>query len=96
MGNSHVKNIQVNKCLPNCIVNKYFMFSCSEAVDRLDTLDNDYEVIFLRAMSNDIRDNTPEECVRLHVDLIEKLTSHCSFTKVILSLPFFSERLCIQ
>ena len=89
MGNSHVKNIQVNKYLPNCIVNKYVMFSCSEVVDRLDTLDNDYEVIFLHDMSNDIRDNTSEECVRLHVDLIEKLTSHYTFTKVI-SLPFFT------
>ena len=42
--------------------------------------------------TNDIRKNSPEHCVELFDQFIEKVTSHCTFAKIILSLPFLTIR----
>ena len=66
---------------------------CSdEALEKLNTIDNAYDCIFIHFPTNDIRKYSPEYCVELFDQFIEKVTSHCTFAKIVLSLPFLTVR----
>lgn len=90
IGNSHVKRIRTDNFLHTCLVHKYIQYSCDEMVDKIEELDNDYECIVLHVFTNDIRDNTVEDCVQKTEELINALLRHCLFAKIVLSLPFLT------
>ena len=88
IGNSQIKNIKTENFLQNCLVHKYVAFASDEMLSKLSELDEDYESIYLHVFTNDVRNNTPEECVDIYDELVVKLQQHCRFANIILSLPF--------
>lgn len=58
----------------------------------MNTIDNAYDCIFIHFPTNDIRKYSPEYCVELFDQFIEKVTSRCTFAKIVLSLPFLTVR----
>ncbi|CAG2253837.1 unnamed protein product [Mytilus edulis] len=90
IGNSHVKRIRTGNFIQNCLVHKYIEHSCEGMMDKIEELDTDYECILLHVFTNNIRDDTVEECVQKTEELIDALRRHCQFAKIIISLPFLT------
>ena len=92
MGNSHFKNVNTTNLIYDCITDKCSVYTFDEALEKLNTIDNAYDCIFIHFPTNDIRKYSPEYCVELFDQFIEKVTSRCTFAKIVLSLPFLTVR----
>lgn len=88
MGNSHVKYINTDYFLKDCIVDKLTVSTFEEANEKIQNYSTDYECVFIHFFTNDLRNNTPEDCIQLCSDLIDVIKSHCTFAKITISLPF--------
>jgi len=40
-------------------------FSFNQAIEKISSLDNDYDCVFVQVFTNDLRESSPEECVQL-------------------------------
>ncbi|VDI01594.1 Hypothetical predicted protein [Mytilus galloprovincialis] len=90
LGNSHVRYIRLDNFLQGCTVHKYTSYSMSEMEEKLHELDTDYDCIFFHVYTNDIRAETPDVFIQKLELFCQKLKDHCSFAKLIISLPFLS------
>lgn len=43
MGNSHIRNIKTRYFINDCLVNKIMAFSFNQAIEKISSLDNDYD-----------------------------------------------------
>ena len=90
IGNSHIKRIQTDKFIYNSIVHKYSGSSFEEMFDKIEELDQDYDCIVIHVFTNNLRGDTPDQCVKKCDDYISAITQHCEFAKIVLSLPFLT------
>ncbi|CAC5386637.1 unnamed protein product [Mytilus coruscus] len=90
LSNSHVRYIRLDNFLQGCTVHKYTSYSMSEMEEKLHELDTDYDCIFFHVYTNDIRAETPDVFIQKLELFCQKLKDHCSFAKLIISLPFLS------
>ena len=63
-------------------------FSFNQAIEKISSLDNDYDCVFVQMFTNDLRDSSPEECVQLCTKFSVELSQQCEFAKIVISLPF--------
>ena len=47
MGNSHIRNIKTRYFINDCLVNKIMAFSFNQAIEKISSLDNDYDCVFV-------------------------------------------------
>ena len=84
------RNLKSNNFLNDCEVQKVTTSTFQEATEKIQQCDDDYECVFVHFFTADLRNNSPEECVKFCSALIDIIASHCCFAKVVLSLPFAS------
>jgi hypothetical protein len=74
----------------NLTLHKYIGYTFDEMFEKIEELDQDYDCILLHVFTNNLRNDTPEQCVEICDEYISALSSHCKFAKIILSLPFLA------
>lgn len=90
LGNSHIKHIRTEHFLPNCIVIKMIAFSCDEVLQKIEMIDDDFDMIFIHMFSYDLRGSDLGTFVNEHDELISTLQNRCKFAQFVFSLPFFT------
>ena len=63
-------------------------FSFNQAIEKLSSLDNDYDCVLVQVFTNDLREWSPEECVQLCTKFSVELSQQCEFAKIVIALPF--------
>jgi hypothetical protein len=51
MGNSHIRNIKTRYFINDCLVNKIMAFSFNQAIEKISSLDNDYDCVFVQVFN---------------------------------------------
>jgi hypothetical protein len=88
MGNSHIRNIKTRYFINECLVNKIMVFSFNQAIEKISSLDNDYDCVFVQVFTNHLRESSPKECAQLCTKFSVELSQQCEFAKIVISLPF--------
>ena len=63
--NSHIDRIWTENFLSNCLIHKYVGYTFDEMFEKIDELDQDYDCILLHVFTNNLRNGTPEQCVKI-------------------------------
>jgi hypothetical protein len=64
------------------------VFSFNQAIEKISSLDNDYDCVFVQVFTNHLRESSPKECAQLCTKFSVELSQQCEFAKIVISLPF--------
>ena len=86
LGTSNISGIKPDKLSKSVDVSKSTTFTLDDAFSKIGNLETKPNVILLHALTNDIKEHTPEQCVEKLGNLVQLINSKWENTKTIISL----------
>lgn len=96
LGTSNLNGIKRDKLSTSVDISKSTAYTLEEAYFTIENYESKPDVVLLHALTNDIKDHSPEQCTEMLVEVVQLISSKWKNTKTIVSLTNNSEMHCVN